>query len=52
MKKVKPVVVYQYTVQIFDQRTIIEALGITLKDTEYANVYCDGSNKVRIEIHP
>ena len=35
---------------LYSQNDVIEALGIKLGKNERAKVYCDGTNKVRIEI--
>jgi hypothetical protein len=50
MSKVKPDGVYSMKVLIFTQEQVVMALGIKHTSTDIIRVYCDGDNKVRIEV--
>lgn len=49
--KTKPTDTYITTVYLFGQREVIAALGIKMRKNEVHQLYCDGSNKVRVELH-
>lgn len=42
--------VYQKTTYMYRQADVIHALGIHPKEGEMINIYCDGTNKVQIDI--
>lgn len=47
----RPVTTYNVTYLVYEQATIVKALSLTVQPHEQAYVYCDGTNKVSIEIH-
>lgn len=47
-KRIKPN--YICETYLFSQREVVEALGLKVPQSHIVRVYCDGDNKVRIEV--
>lgn len=42
---------YNVLTRIYSQEDVIKALGLNVRKSDHATVYCDGTNKVRVEIY-
>lgn len=45
----EPDAVYTTITRIYEQRTVLKALGFKIAADDIYRIYCDGDNKVRIE---
>lgn len=48
---INPSSIYNVVTRIYSQEDVIEALGLNVRKGDHANIYCDGINKVRVEIY-
>lgn len=48
---ISPCSIYNVITRIYSQEDVVKALGLNIRKSDHATIYCDGINKVRVEVY-